>query len=260
MARLKTAYRNPEKPPADTPAPSVPVDDERIQPSETTRIEFTDPKAAEPAVAVVSQDQYPEPDEATLALQKQLADLKKSEQMQREYAQRMAQMAAPAPTLPAEPEARIALWRQHGLTDDDAAFLAANLELVVDPQLTRVASDEAALHHQRDTDAHRAATLEAFRRLQGQQAQAQPPAADPAGFFEPPEPLRSPAAPDRAALYSAPVSRTASPGSYREPSPRQVKLSPVEQEIACNLGLSDVAYAEGKLRLAREKQSGERQS
>ncbi len=33
----------------------------------------------------------PEPDEATLALQKQLADLKKSEELQREYGRRMAQ-------------------------------------------------------------------------------------------------------------------------------------------------------------------------
>jgi hypothetical protein len=112
--------------------------------------------------------------------------------MQRDYAQRMAQMAAPAPTLPAEPEARIALWRTQGLTDDDASFLQAHLELAAEPQLTRVASDEAALHHERDTDAHRAATLEAFRRLQGQQAQAQP-ASTPA-FFEPPDAARSPAA------------------------------------------------------------------
>jgi len=41
MARLKTAYR--EKIPAadNNPAPSVPVDEEPPQPSETTRVEFT---------------------------------------------------------------------------------------------------------------------------------------------------------------------------------------------------------------------------
>ena len=119
--KTKTAYR-PKNIPVETPAPSVPVDDERIQPSATTRIEFTNNKT-DPAVAVVSADEYPQPDEATLALQKQLADLRKSEQMQREFAthvavQRAAQ-AAPAPTLPAEPEDRIALWRQQGLTPGD---------------------------------------------------------------------------------------------------------------------------------------------
>jgi hypothetical protein len=257
--KTKTAYR-PKNIPVETPAPSVPVDDERIQPSATTSIEFTNNKT-DPAVAVVSADEYPQPDEATLALQKQLADLRKSEQMQREFAthvavQRAAQ-AAPAPTLPAEPEDRIALWRQQGLTPGDADFLAAHLELAAEPDLTRLASDEAAQHHERDTDAHRAATLEAFHRLQGQQAQTRT-ATDPAGFFEPPEPARSPAAPDRAALYSAPVSRTASPGSYREPSPRSVKLSPAEQQIAAASGISDIEYAKNKMRMLRERAAGER--
>jgi hypothetical protein len=200
---VKSAYR--EKLAAETPAPNIP--EEKIQPSESVHIDFATDKA-EPSVGIVSADDFPEPDEATLALQKQLADLKKSEQMQRDYAQRMAQMAAPAPTLPAEPEARIALWRTQGLTDDDASFLQAHLELAAEPQLTRVASDEAALHHERDTDAHRAATLEAFRRLQGQQAQAQP-ASTPA-FFEPPDAARSPAAAPRPGSF---VFRTSEPHS-----------------------------------------------
>ena len=257
--KTKTAYR-PKNIPVETPAPSVPVDDERIQPSATTRIEFTNNKT-DPAVAVVSADEYPQPDEATLALQKQLADLRKSEQMQREFAthvavQRAAQ-AAPAPTLPAEPEDRIALWRQQGLTPGDADFLAAHLELAAEPDLTRLASDEAAQHHERDTDAHRAATLEAFHRLQGQQAQARP--VDPAGFFEPPEPARSPARAEPSAMYSAPVSRTTSPGGYREPSPRQIRLTSEEAAMAAASGISETEYARQKLRLLKAKASGELQ-
>jgi hypothetical protein len=262
--KTKTAYRYREKIPAaeNNPAPSVEIDDQPVQPSETTTINF-DTEEPNEAVAEAIQ-KAAEADDAAAALMKQLAHLRASEQAQREFAtqiaaQRAAQMAAPAPTLPAEPEARIALWRQHGLTDDDAAFLEANPELVADPQLTRVASDEAALHHERDTDAHRAATLEAFRRLQGQQARARPAAADPAGFFQPSEPSRSPAAPDRAALYSAPVSRTASPGSYREPSPRSVKLTGEESAIAAASGISDVEYARQKLRMLKAKASGELQ-
>jgi hypothetical protein len=236
--KTKTAYRYREKIPAaeNNPAPSVEIDDQPVQPSETTTINF-DTEEPNEAVAEAIQ-KAAEADDAAAALMKQLAHLRASEQAQREFAtqiaaQRAAQMAAPAPTLPAEPEARIALWRQHGLTDDDAAFLEANPELVADPQLTRVASDEAALHHERDTDAHRAATLEAFRRLPGQQARARPAA--------------------------APVSRTASPGSYREPSPRSVKLTGEESAIAAASGISDVEYARQKLRMLKAKASGELQ-
>jgi hypothetical protein len=57
---------------------------------------------------------------------------------------------------------------------------------------------------------------------------------------------------------SAPVSRR-EPGGPRELSPRQVKLSPLEQEMARNLGLTDTAYAEGKLRMLRAKANGELQ-
>jgi hypothetical protein len=48
-------------------------------------------------------------------------------------------------------------------------------------------------------------------------------------------------------------------GGYREPSPRSVKLSPAEQQIAAASGISDIEYARHKLRMEREKRSGERQ-
>lgn len=57
---------------------------------------------------------------------------------------------------------------------------------------------------------------------------------------------------------SAPVSRR-EVGGPRELSPRSVKLSPIEQEMARNLGLSDVAYAEGKIRMLKAKANGELQ-
>jgi hypothetical protein len=234
----------------------------REKPVEAPNIPEEPPHKAEPTVAIVSADEYPEPNEAGEALVRQLNHLRQSEHAQREFvaqvaAQRAAQ-AAPAPTLPAEPAARIALWRQHGLTDDDAAFLEANPELVANPQLTRLASDEAAQHHERDTDDHRAATLEAFHRLQGQQAQEQAAQPAPAFFAPRPSPAPSQERPGAASYVSAPVSRR-EVGGPRELSPRQVKLSPIEQEIARNLGLSDVAYAEGKIRMMRAKSNGELQ-
>ena len=74
-------------------------------------------------------------------------------------------------------------------------------------------------------------------------------------FFQPPP---APEQPGPASYVSAPVSRGAV-GGYREPSPSQVKLSPDELQIAAASGISATEYAKNKLRLAREKASGERQ-
>jgi hypothetical protein len=262
---LRSRYRDREKPqppniqgladylkpqPAETPAPS----DEKIQPSETVHIDFaTDEKPSEAVAEAI--EKAGAADEAAEALRYQLNHLRASEQLQREHAAQMIAARAQPPTR----EQKLEMWRRRGLTEEDGRFLSENPEMIDRDDLTHAASAQAEQQgHERDSDAHRAATLEAFRRLQGQQAQAQPAAADPAGFFEPPEPSRSPAAQDRASMYSAPVSRRDA-GTPRELSPRSVKLSPIEQEIARNLGLSDTAYAHGKLRLAREKATGERQ-
>ena len=101
---VKSAYK--------TPAPSVQIDDEKIRPSERVDINFdtTNKAEPEPTVAIVNTADYPEPDEATLALQKQLADLKKSEQIQREYAQHMARQAQ----RPLSREEKLATWRANG--------------------------------------------------------------------------------------------------------------------------------------------------
>ena len=157
--RLKSAYR--AKLADNIPAETPHIPDEPIQPSESVKINF-DTDKAEPVAAIEATA-----DEATLTLQNQIAHLKKSEDLQREYAlhmqaQRAAQMAAPEPTLPADPEARIALWRTQGLDEGDAAFLSEHLEMAERPDLTRLASDEAAEHHQRGTDDHRQLTKEIF--------------------------------------------------------------------------------------------------
>src|SRR6476469_3601798 len=106
--KTKTAYR-PKNIPAEAP-PNIP--EEIPQPSESVKIDFAADKA-EPAVAIVSADEFPEPDEASEALKRQLEHLHASEALQRQHA---AQMAAPAPTLPADREARLSLWREHGLS------------------------------------------------------------------------------------------------------------------------------------------------
>src|ERR1700722_19119944 len=102
---VKSAYR--EKP---AEAPNIP--EEPPQPSETVRVEFIDKTNPDDGTIASIDTAIPEPDEATLALQKQLADLKKSEQMQREYAEQamVARMAAQPPTR----EQKLAMWRQQG--------------------------------------------------------------------------------------------------------------------------------------------------
>ena len=257
MARLKTAYRPEKIPAAETPAPRIPeIKNEPPQPSETVRVEFATDKV-EPSVAIVSADEYPSPDEATLALQKQLADLRKSEEMQRNYALFAAQQAQ----RPMSWEQKLATWRANGGDEGDISFLESHPEMIDRHDVTVVAAEEAAQQgFERGTDAHRQATKEIFDRHLGHQ-QAQPAAsAGPAAstFFEPSESPRLPAGPDRSAIVSAPVSWREA-GGYREPSLRSVKLSPIEQEMARNLGLSDVAYAEGKIRMLKAKANGELQ-
>jgi hypothetical protein len=245
--RLKSAYR--EKP---VEAPNIP--EEKIQPSEPVKIDFgTD--EAEPSVAIVSADEYSQPDEATLALQKQLADLKKSEELQREYARRMAQQQQQPPTH----AALLQSWRSQGADEGDLTFLENHPELMDNPALTRLASDQAAERHQRGTDGHRQATKEIFDRHLGHQQAAPAASVEPTPeFFAPPPPAASPSPASDSARYSAPVSRREA-GGYREPSAKSVRLSPIEQEIARNLGLTDVAYAEGKIRMMRAKANGDLQ-
>jgi hypothetical protein len=165
MARLKTAYR--EKIPAadNNPAPSVPVDEEPPQPTETTRVEFTNGgDKAEPSVAIVSADEYPQPDEATVALMRQLDHLRASEQAQKDFAaqvaaQRAAQMAAQPPTR----EQKLAMWKEQGMDPEDARFLAENPQMVDLHDVTRVASEAAEQQgFERGTEAHRQATKEIF--------------------------------------------------------------------------------------------------
>jgi hypothetical protein len=261
--KTKSAYR--EKIPAaeNNPTPRVEIDDQPVQPSETTHIEFAD--KAEPVV--VEEKQYypePEPDEATAALLHQLAHLRASEQAQKEFAtqvaaQRAAQMAAPAPTLPDGPEVRIAIWRQQGLTDDDASFLQQRPDMVNNPALTRLAYGltlQAGVP--RDSPDFAAAMEGNFASLLNRaQAQSQPAAADPAGFFAP-RPAPSPAAvhEQRASIVSAPVSRR-EVGGHRELSPSQVRLSAAEVEMAKASGVTERQYAEGKLRMMKLKALGE---
>jgi hypothetical protein len=254
--KTKTAYRPkniPEEPP---------------QPSETVKINFatdTDTEA-EPAATIVGDDAVTEAlqraveaDEASEALKRQLQHLHASEALQRAHVERMAQMAAPAPTLPAEPEARIALWRAHGLSDEDASYLQERPEMVQYPMITKAAY-AATLQSgaERDSPAF-AQTMEGnFAALLNQaQAQAQP--APASTFFEPSESPRLPATEHdrRVSIVSAPVSRTVPSGETGYRPARQITLTAQEQEFARIAGISDVEFAKQKQKLILAKANGD---
>jgi hypothetical protein len=179
---LRSRYR--EKP---VETPDIP---ERVQPSESVKINFDTDNKADPSVGIVSADEIPEPDEATLTLQNQIAHLKKSEALQRDHAERMALMARQQQQRPMSREQKLSAWRANNGDPDDIAYLESHPEMIDRHDLTVVAAEEAARQgHERGTDAHRQATRELFHRHLGHQ-QAQPavsPRPTPT-FFEPPEP------------------------------------------------------------------------
>lgn len=60
----------------------------------------------------------------------------------------------------------------------------------------------------------------------------------------------------RASIVSAPVTRdNRSSSTGRPTTPTRITLTPAEREAARNMGVSDVAYAKGKLQLAANKQA-----
>jgi hypothetical protein len=68
-------------------------------------------------------------------------------------------------------------------------------------------------------------------------------------------PAVSPEAMRRATMYSAPPTREVASARTGLPSNSRVTLTPTEREIAKSSGLTEVQYAEQKLRLQREKAS-----
>jgi hypothetical protein len=232
----KTRYREPKEL-ADKIAETIP-------PSEKI------PLDSEPADAVVVRHESDAPpsvavDEATRRLQKQIDDLKKSEELQRQHA---AQMMHAPPTREQMLNQVSPEWR---------SFLEANPRLLNNFQLAANAAAQALQEgHALGSEAQMGRTRELVdQHLAHLQAQDMAPAAAqpaPEFFRPPPEP------PSRASIVSAPVSR-GEVGGYREPSPSRMTLTEEQRQIAAASGISDVQYAKNLLRLRKEIASGDRQ-
>jgi hypothetical protein len=213
---LKSAYR--EKP--------VKVIPEQIPATE----KFTTEPVAD-AIIRHEADKPPDvaADEATLRLQRQIQELKQSEELQRQAAAAQPQVS---------PE-----WR---------AFLEANPRLQQNFHLAYAAASQAHNEgHQVNSRAQMERTLELVdQHLRQMHREAPTPE-----FFAPPPPP-SPE-PDRSSHYSAPVSREvhSGNGTRRELSPSQVRLSPQQREAAAMAGISEVEYAKRLSKLGAYKAS-----
>jgi hypothetical protein len=240
---LRSRYR--EKLAEAPNIPEIKVDDQRVEPSEKLSIE-------EPSAAI---DTVPPADEATVALMRQLESLRKSEELQKQYAmhQHAVQMAQRT-----QPQTRVQYLQSQGLTKAEAEFFDSREDMMSNQQLASEAASEAlAAGIERDSPQFFEAVEQGFaKRVEALNQRAAEPAPAPA-FFEPTEPTRSPAAPDRSSLYAAPVSRGAPSGETGYRPARQIKLTPQDQEYARIAGISDVEYAKQKQRLALHKANGD---
>jgi hypothetical protein len=105
-------------------------------------------------------------------------------------------------------------------------------------QLTNYAVNQAAAEgHVPNSESH----IRRSRELFEQHLRPQAPEPEPEPEFQPPPPSLPPA-PERAAIYSAPVSRETAGTGYR-PSPSSVRLSLAQREAAALAGVSEVEYA-----------------
>ncbi len=160
-----------------------------------------------------------------------------------------------------QPMTRVEFLQSQGLTRAEAEFFDQHEDMMLNQQQASEAASEAlAAGLERDSPQFFKAVEENFaKRLDAlnQRAVEQPTlAAAPAVFA--PRPAPPPAPPDRSGMYSAPVSR-GTPGTYREPSPSSVRLSPAELEIAQASKISATEYARLKLKMLKERAAGERQ-
>jgi hypothetical protein len=210
----------------------------------------------EPAEAVAAEPPpAPSHDDATLALQKQIEGLRRSEEFHRQQAAQAA-MSPPQMTR----EQRLAAWRQHGgLSDAETAFFQRNSEMVDFPEITGFAvkqAQQAGL--ERGTDAHFDFVKKSFdAQLNHLQAQAADPAVQPSAptpqFFKPTPP--GPAA-LKPSGFSAPVSRDVPSSSGQRLRPKQVTLTPAEVEAARIANISVEEYARQKVKYETMREDG----
>jgi hypothetical protein len=233
---IRSRYRDLAKKPAEEIAPSAKI-------NINSEPEADAVAAPREAIAEAARPS----DEATLRLQKQIEELKRSEELQRRH-MAVAQQRDQA----------IGFWRQNGVPEPQLRLLLATPGAL--DQLTDLAGNEAVRRgFQYGTAGHTEAAVKIFRdrlnTLEEQvvsNASAQPTPHEPPPL-RPAPPPPSPPEPDRAAIMSAPVSRGDVGGYSRNPSPSSVRLTLEQREAAALAGISEVEYARQFAKLDRYK-------
>jgi hypothetical protein len=247
--------------PAEPNIPKVKIDGE---PADTVGISAEIPPHEPSAAVADAMANSAKADEATIRLKKQIDDLKKSEEIQRQR-----QTVAVQPT----PEQALQFWKSNGLDEAGERFLLAHPQHILG--LTNFAGQRASQQgHQFGSAAHIEAAKAVFHenlmRLEDQAQQRVPEPSATERHVMPPDDYRpTPAMPPpssfplpqstdedrRSAFVSAPVSReTPSAGGSR--SNRQIRLTAEEREHARMAGVTEVEYAKQKQRLMDEQAAG----
>jgi hypothetical protein len=203
----------------------------------------------------------PESDDASKAFQKQIDDLRRAEQVQRDRSAEPAQatVSHSAAQAPLTHHQRVAYWRDKGADEGEAEYFTAQFE---HPEITHRAAEEAVrMGHNPGTDGFHGAVYTNF--LKGLNA-ARP--LEPEPVLEPePAPVARKKRVDsdpphnRSSLVSAPVSRdTVANGGYNSygDRPGRVTLSKAQLEAAAFSGITPKEYAEQLLRLREEQKNG----
>jgi hypothetical protein len=229
---LRSRYR--EKP--ETEKPNIQVTHEGT-PADITTVTREIPRSENEVNEALNLQPETLPADPTLALKKQIDDLRKSEDVQRTLAQHQHQPQQ----LTAEQILQQTAYCAHqratelGFQPNTPAHTTA-AQRIFHAWLGTPESESATAHHPEPSAHH-----------------PEPPAEEkPAPFFAPSTPAEES---HRASIISAPVSREApSSGGYRRSS--QVTLSREEKEYAKLSGVTEVEYAKQKQRLAEAKDAG----
>src|SRR5262249_25692779 len=231
-----SAVRQPE--PVTAAAPEAVA---ATQAGEIPQVPASEPQPAAP----------PELD-ATAAFMRQIEAHKRAEELQR-FLQ----------TPEGQRELRIQNFKANGLSAGEEQMLRENPVMVDRPDVLHFAHNAAMQAGiERGSPEFLSAMKAVFEEAMKPQAPeptvpaAEPEQATPA-FFAPPAP--PPPEPAGASFVSAPVSRSVPTSGGPQTDPSKVRLSPAERQIAQVSGLTDLQYAQQKMRLIQEKARGERQ-
>jgi hypothetical protein len=202
-------------------------------------------------------------DEAAEALKAQLAELHRSEEINRRQQQQANEINQQANQV-------FHFWQQNGASPEQQQIFRANPAFMI--QLTEFAHNEASKLHEVNSEQYLTAGkrvfFETLDRLAQQAKQNSavpqpetdmPPNESPPAFLTPtpaPMPRRQPQAPTRSGIVSAPVTREAGLLSDSFDRKGQTTLSAQEVEAARISGITPAEYAKQRQRYQQMKREG----